>query len=139
MPNYGSNRRRLLSMHPPPKHHANRAPDTGGVIRQSESHAAIQPKRIIELMVKAAESISPGRGIGLRNILAENFCVKTCVLVKVVAKGERLLSSVPAFTSRLTVRLNQRAIYDDIDDAVPPIVVIHQQYDLLAEALKHSI
>jgi hypothetical protein len=90
------------------------------MVRQSEAHAPIQPKRIIELMVKAAESIGPGRDIGLRNILAENFCVKTRVLVKVVAKGERLLPTVPASTSRFTVGLNQRAVHDDIDDAFRP-------------------
>ena len=128
-----------MSLNSPPKYHAYRAPDTCGMIRQSKPHTPIQPKTIAELMVKAAESISPGRGIGLRNILAENFCIKPRVLVKVVAERERLLPTVPAATSRVTVRLHQRAVYDDIENVVPPVVMIQKQDDLLAETLKHAI
>ena len=60
------------------------------------------------------------------------------MFVKMIAKGERLLPTVPASTPGLTVSLHQRAIYDDIDNAVRPIVMIQEHDDLLAETLQQS-
>ena len=60
----------------------------------------------------------------MRNILAEYFCIETRVLVQVVAEGERLLATVTASTPGLTVSLHQRAVYDDIQNAVGPIMML---------------
>src|SRR3954470_7282275 len=90
-------------------------------------------------MVEAAKGIGAWRGIGLRVVLTEDFSVQTCVFLKMVAEGERLLAAIAASLRRLTVGLYQRGIYYHVENAVPAVVMIQEQNELLTEALQHSI
>jgi hypothetical protein len=77
-----------------------------GMVRESEAQAAIEPKRITELMIEATKGISSWRDVGLRIVLTKDFRVQACVLVKMIAERERLLTAVVASGSRLTLRLD---------------------------------
>src|SRR5438067_27115 len=90
-------------------------------------------------MIEAAKGIGARRGIGLRIVLAEDFSVQTCVFLKVVAEGERLLAAVAATLCRLAVVLYQGGIYNNIENTVPAVVMIQEQNELLPEVLEHPV
>jgi hypothetical protein len=118
------------------EHQPDRRTDSSRAIAYAKAHAAVYAKDITKLVVQAAKQVSPWWGVGLRGVLAENLSVEARLLLKVVTKSKRLLSAIVTSGNRLAVGLNYRAIANDINITVLPIVVIEQENCLLTVALK---
>jgi hypothetical protein len=120
----------------PAEYQPDRRTDTSRAIAYAKAHAAVYAKDITKLVIQAAKQVSPWWCVGLRGVLAEDLSVEARLLLKVVTKSERLLSAIVTSGNRLTVGLNYRAIRNDINITVLPIVVIEQENCLLAVVLK---
>ena len=102
----------------------------------SKPQASVDSKGIAEPMIEATETVDSGRCIRLRVVLAKHFKIQARTLLEMVTKSEGLLATVAAAFPGLTIRLNQRAIENYIQNAVSAVVMIHEQNDLLPKSLK---
>ena len=82
------------------------------MVAYAEAQPSVNAKSIAELVVKAAEEISPCRRVRLRSVLTKGLRVEARLFSKVIAKGKGLLAPVAASGTRLTVGLHQGAIHN---------------------------